>query len=337
MSRSAFIWCGVAALGLGGLLALSLSGQVVLPSYLAAWLLVLALPLGALPLVMGAVWLEVDHAPLVRALRALLPFMPLAAAMAIPILIEWRVLYPDGPPPTSFARIWETTASGVIRAVVCLVLWTILAFVYRRPSSLEPRQARLALPGIALHLVMGTMVAADWVGAVDPGLNSSGLGLLVIVAQCGFAYAAALLLATWSGERPEPAASALLAVLASAWLFLHFTQYLVVWSANLPLEVVWYLQRDGGLGMAVEIAAILAVLLAVAAGLTGWRGLGLLMVAGLLVLVHGLEWFWLVIPTSRGAFGLNWCDLSALIAVAGLLGAAALTGRRYREGLTHGV
>ena len=327
MSRATLISFGATGLGLVGLGWLALGGAALLASYRAAWLLVLALPVGALPLVIGMAGLGLGDRPLARHLRALLILMPVAALMAIPVLLRWSSLY-----PTDVAQGWTSPTACVIRTFVVLVVWTVLALMYRRPAGeTTALQRRFAGPGLVLHLVMATVAATDWVGAIDPGLNASGLGLLVMLAQMGLALAVACLMAARFGDALGPGPGVALALLAAAWMFLHFTQYLVVWSANLPEETGWYIRRGGGLGLAVAIAAVVVVLLAIAGGLTRVGTRGLVVLAALLAGIHALEWFWLAAPVDGASFALALPDAVALVAAILFLGGMSVASRSDPE------
>ncbi|MBH0619645.1 hypothetical protein I3A86_26530, partial [Salmonella enterica] len=153
---------------------------------------------------------------------------------------------------------WMAPAFFVARAVLFLAAWTALSLVFSRPDcgrAVDRRRPSLAGLGLALHLVMGTLAAFDWAQEVEPSFNSSAFGLTLIAAQCSIAVSLAVLMVAVG--RPEAEASRLfavgrrdvvstqhvataLAVLLGAWGFMAFTQYLVVWSANLPKEVAWY-------------------------------------------------------------------------------------------------
>ena len=144
-----------------------------------------------------------------------------------------------------------------------------------------------------------------------------------------------------SSDRPgDPAASrrvaTALAVLLAFWGFLAFTQYLVVWSANLPKEVVWYQHRAAGLGLPAECSAGILCALALTALLPRWpsRRAGLLAwVAAALLAMHGLEMLWLVTPAYRFAFEVTGADVLALTGAAGLgIGGALLFGDRFERG-----
>lgn len=324
MTRPVVLALGVGLLGLVVLAALAAGdGRAVLPAYLAAWLVVLAVPVGALPLVMAHDLFGRADTPLAAALRSLLAAMLPAALFAGPVLIELSVLVaaPDRP-----GAAWMAPGAMLGRGVAILLAWVVLARVFGKAARPDGRRAAWAAGGLMLHLGIGTLAAGDWVAAIDPGLHSSSLGLLVLVAQSGTALSVACLASLQA--RAQAGAGVLL--LLAAWLFLHFTQYLVVWSANLPGEAVWYLRRNGGLGQSGEIAALAVFGLALM-GLRPRSSARIVAVFAALVLVlHGAEMFWLVVPASRGQFSLRLADLAAL---AGLAGVAAgvvllLRGRR---------
>ena len=348
MSRSTLLALGIGAVGFGASLLLGLFGVSVMPSYLGAWQFVLALPLGALPVVMGWELLGVPETLLVVMLRRLVAIMPLAALLAIPVLLGIYGLYPalsatkDGLPGW-----WMTPVFFVVRAVVFLVAWTALSFVFSHPpgsGAIDIRRPLLAAGGLALHFVMGTLAAFDWVQSVEPSFNSSAFGLLLISTWSSIAVSLAVTLAV-SGRRPRTArglsadhrdlratqhVSTAIAVLLANWGFLVFTQYLVVWSANLPKEVIWYQHRAAGIGLPAEYSAGILCALALSAllprGFSRHAGL-LAWVAAALLVMHGLEMLWLVTPAFRFRFTLTIADGLALAGAAGIgIGAVMMLG-----------
>ena len=347
MSRPPLVLLAAGVLALAALLALALAGGAVMPSYLGAWLFVLALPLGALPVVMGLELMGLPEGLVTALLRRLVATMPLAAALAVPVLLKAKGLFPalgvigDGLPGW-----WMTEPFFLARAVVFLGVWTALAFVFSRPAAsfaAGGRRALLAGAGLALHFVMGTLAADDWAQAVEPSFNSSAFGVLLIAAQAGIAVSLAVAMAA-TGRRPtldhrDGTATrhlgTVLAVLLGAWGFLAFTQYLVVWSANLPKEVAWYQHRAAGIGQAAEDSAAILCFVALlcllsqrlprAPGVLAW-------VAAAVVVLHGVEMLWLVTPAFRATFSLTLADLLALAGAAGLgIGVATLLGERFLD------
>ena len=347
MSRPPLVLLGAGVLALGALAVMAVGGGVVMPSYLGAWLFLLALPLGALPVVMG---LELMGQPedLVSALlRRFVAIMPLAAALAIPVLLAAKGLFPAlGTINDGLPGWWMTEPLFLARAVVCLAVWTALAFVFSRPAASLPvggRRPFLAGAGLAVHFVLGTLAADDWAQAVEPSFNSSAFGLLLIATQVGLAVSLAVTIAA-TGRRPTldrrdgtatQHLGIVLAVLLGLWGFLAFTQYLVVWSANLPKEVVWYQHRAAGLGQAAEYSAgvlcFVALLCLLSRRLMRTPGL-LAWVAAALVVLHGVEMLWLVTPAFRSTFSLTLADGLALVGAAGLgIGAAILLGEGFLD------
>ena len=354
-SRPVVLALGIGALCALGLVVLGVLGRSVMPSYLGAWLFLLALPLGALPLLMAFELLGGPETALTAMLRRLAAVMPLAAVLALPVLLRLGSLYPslsaDRP---GLPGWWMTDLGVVLRTVLFLLVWTALSLVFSRFDTgrrLDARRPLLAGLGLGVHLVMGTLAAVDWAQGVEPSFNSSAFGLSLIAAQCSIAMSVAVLMTVVG--RPEPEAShalssgrrdlratqhvaTALAVLIGAWGFMAFTQYLVVWSANLPKEVVWYQHRSAGIGLVAEYAAGILCALALAAllpratarhaGVVAW-------VAAALLVMHGGEMLWLVTPAFRSAFTLTLADVVALAAAAGLgIGAALLFGERVGMG-----
>ncbi|POR40779.1 hypothetical protein [Methylobacterium sp. V23] len=292
---------GLAALALAVLLGDWQAG------YLAAWLTLLALPLGALPLVAGLDALAPERFAILRpALVGGLRLMPVAALLALPLIAVVPVLYPFAtgtPAATPLAAIWTTPPFLAARLVAALALWLWLgrrAAAGRGPAALV----------LGLHAVLATLVSFDLITALDPRLGSSLIGLLMLVAWSGAALAAALLVT----RRPE-AGLLPLALLTATWAFLHFVQFLVVWSANLPAEVSWYLARGGLLGRGLSLAGGTAALLAAALTLRPgpWTTRA---VAALTLAVHAGEMAWLVTPAARGAFVVTGPDVLAGLGVA---------------------
>lgn len=322
-------------LGLGLLAGCFLAGgwRGAACGYLSAWLVLLALPVGALPVTIvaerfGKRVRERGGVEMLAALRRLMALMPVAALLGLPLLAAVPLLYPwvGAAPRTPLAALWFTTPFFAARVIAYLAAWTWLAFRFARPFD-EPGEGR-TVPAVGLHAVVGTLFTTDVIASLDPRLDSTLLGLLVMTAWSGLAFAAAILLA-W--EEPEPVGRGRtppgrgrlvpLVVLLGLWAFLHFVQFLIVWSANLPPEVSWYFARGGGLGRGLSIAAGIVVVLAGLATLRPGRPTTRIL-AGAALAVHALEMFWLVTPALRDRFVIRPADALAALAVACL--AAAL-------------
>ena len=314
---------------------------MMMPSYLAAWLFLMAVPLGALPLVMGAELLGAAAAPIVPPLRRMLLLLPVAALFVVPILLRLHATYDwTHEPLRGVGHAWFRPRFFIGRTIAYLAIWSVLALMFLWPpreTAIRGRVGRAAL-GLMVHLAVGTLAAIDWAMSVDWHLGSSLFGLLLIATQCATAGAAAMLLA---GRPPLAApAFALLAVVAqTVWITLHFLQFLVAWSADKPDEAVWYLHRSHALGAAAEWLGLIAFGAALLLLLRArpWPSV-LAAVAVVLLLTHLFEMFWLITPGFRGRFVITWGDGVAMLGAVLVGGAMLVTfgprshGSRVRHG-----
>ncbi len=340
MRRAPAIVLGVGAAALLLALLLAYAANVtMMPSYLAAWLFWAALPIGALPLLMalelvGGAW-SLD---ILRALRRLVLLVPVAAILIVPVLLRLHGLYPWSRGVASHGAAggsWLGSTWFIVRAIVYLVIWTALALIFARAAAPERRGRRrmAAALGLAVHLVIATLAAVDWTMSLDPRWSSSMFGLLLISVQCCIALSVAVLIAGAEADAqtglPQP--GALLLVIGSIWLYLQFMQFLTMWSADKPDEVLWYLQRDADGGRFVEWVVFLAgflvpLCLLVFASLR--KSLSVVALVALLMLfAHALEMLWLVTPVFRRHFSLRGSDILALVGVGGIAVGAALLMR----------
>ncbi|HJE25784.1 MAG TPA: hypothetical protein K8W01_19220 [Methylorubrum populi] len=336
------------AVGLGCLLAaLHLAGFAKLaPSYLAAWTCLLALPAGALPVVImierADAWRPQPETALLETLRGLLALMPVAALLSLPIPFAAALLYPASPEvPFGLSRMPALFLAG--RLGLYFSLWTGLALLFARRGG-EPwgKAGRIddgrAVLGLGLHTVIGTLAAFDLVMTVGivPGLrfHASAFGLLTMAAWASLALAAAILVAPPDvgparrrHDRLTP-----LAVMLLVWAGLHAVQFLMLGSAADPAAAAWYRLRGGTSGRALMLAA--AGLVALAAGLTLRPGENRTrLIAALAVGIHLAELFWFVTPAFRVGFRLTVTDSLALAGIAGMAAGLAPLVRRLFPGL----
>lgn len=325
----------VAAAGLALWGVLAAVGIAVMPSYLAAWLFWMALPLGALPLVM-ALELMRGEWPVLPVLRRMLLLLPVGAVLALPVMLRFAPLYQRPGLAHRLPAAWMAPGAFLSRMVVVLVLWVLLALLFSR----TPRRARpgLAVLGLMAHLLLVTLAALDWVMALDPGVASSAFGVLLLAAQVGTALAAALFVVAVSSRDALPEELVpLLGTALGGWVFLHLMQYLVIWSANLPDEIVWYQVRMAGLGAPAVWFGVAAAVLTFAAMVphgfirTPWV---MASVAAMLLVAHLVEMLWLVTPPFRGALVPGWADLPALLGLGGVV-VFVLAPLLQREGGRH--
>jgi hypothetical protein len=168
-----------------------------------------------------------------------------------------------------------------------------------------------------------TFAAFDWGMSLEPTWFSSIYGAILTGSGVVTAHALAIVGAVKSfGDRGTiklpagdstiesvPAAEVLgdlgnlLLAFVMLWAYFSFSQFLLIWSGNLPHEITWYERRLNG-GWAALALAVVMLQFALPFVLLFSRGvkrsrLYLSRVGWLLVLAYGVNMYWTVVP----AFG----------------------------------
>lgn len=203
----------------------------------------------------------------------------------------------------------------MIRSAAYLLICTGLAYWLTHTRHLR----RASAIGLALLTPVMTLSAYDWVLSREPQWWSSLFGLAFGLGQVLAALASAILITLLKKEPASPQRMAsleralLTLLLLTAWTW--FAQFLIVWLANLPHEVAWYLKRsdDGNLTLLGTSYALMlaAIVILVPSGVSR---MAMLIGSGLALLHHTTHMLWVLQP--RG--GLSWLALGLLLAVAAL-------------------
>src|SRR5690606_22966079 len=105
-----------------------------------------------------------------------------------------------------------------------------------------------------LYMLTATWAGYDWMMSLEPEWFSSVYGLLVISGQATAALALAIIgLRGLARNAPGQDWSQsfnhlgnLLLAFVMIWAYLSFSQFLIIWSANIPEEAIWYGRRSQG-------------------------------------------------------------------------------------------
>jgi hypothetical protein len=251
---------------------------------------------------------------------------------------------------------WLNTPGWTIRAVVYFIVWIGLSLVLNRWSAMqdsptEPRFTHrykvVASFGVILYVFTITFAAIDWVMSLDPHWNSTIYGLLFVAGQAlsGLSFCTAMLIllmrTTRLGEIVKPGQlhdlGKLMLAFTMLWAYFSFSQWLIIWSGNLPEEITWYLNRiRGGWGAVALLLVILQFalpfLLLLSRDLKR-GGRTLLPLALFILFMRLVDLFWLVVPNFQDTehhFQFHWAYLVAPIALLGAWLATYFTYLRTR-------
>ncbi len=106
------------------------------------------------------------------------------------------------------------------------------------------------------------------------------------------------------------------------WAYIAYSQGFLIWIADLPREVTWYLARtEHGWGIVFWILILghfVLPFLALLSKRTKTDGGRLVWVAGWLLVMHYVDMFWLVLPALTDASpAWHWQDVTGLALVGG--------------------
>ena len=306
-----------------------MTGQLVGEAWLFAFVLWSGLALGCLGLLMighllGESWIH----PVRDELEAGALTIPLAGLLGLPLLLALADLYPWAAAAELSHEVPEWRAAWLepwfvlARNAGYFVLWTVLALLVVR------RGEHPAASAIGLVLLTPTVSLAgfDWILSREPAWWSGVFGLAFSVSQLLGALALTILIELLRpGGDPHPEhlrglTKALLA-LALVALWLWFAQFLIVWSANLPHEVAWYLRRGEQWAIVNWGVALPALALGLALLIPPHAGRRRIVASGVLLLLNHVAYMaWLIRPPAPIPV-LHWLDPLALVVFGLLLGA----------------
>jgi hypothetical protein len=356
-----------AGLGAAGL-ALTLVGGLfdvrrALFSYLVAFAYWLGTALGVLILLAAlhasnARWSVVVRRFLENAPAALPIFVPLF----VPIAMGMKTLYPWANPSGLSPALQAAVAHKapylnggffIVRAVIYFVVWIVVAHLLRAWSvrqddggapSLTIWQRRLgagSLPFLALTM---TFAAFDWMMSLDPRFYSTIYGVYWWAGSFMAAFAVTIIGATWTRADPAGfgrlmnadhfhALGKLLLAFVAFWAYIAFSQFMLIWIANIPEEVPWYILRidKGWLWVGSFVAVfqfIVPFFLLLQRGVTR-NPRRLAAISAWLLFVHWIDLYWLVMPHLHPDGPRPWIfDLTAFVGVGGVSVAFALVRMR---------
>jgi len=235
----------------------------------------------------------------------------------------------------------------LIRAAVYFATWSFIALVYYRGSrsqdatgdpGVSARLRRFAGPAIIVLAVTQTLASIDWIMSLTPHWYStifgvyffagSFVGFIALLSVVAVAMRRARLLeAVISPEHLHDIGKFLFAFTAF-WAYIAFSQFFLMWYANLPEETIWYKARLEGSWMTVTLVLVAGHFVAPFFYLMGRsvkrKGATLAIGGAWLLAMHFVDLYWQVMPTLHPE-GLrpSALDVAALATIGGCFVAAA--------------
>ena len=316
-------------------------------SYLIGFLLSVAIPIGALFFVMvqfltGSAW----SIPMRRIAENIMITLPLGLVFFVPVALGVHELYhwshveaAAKDPVLKLKTGYLNETFFFLRGIAYFAIWGLLANrIYShstrqdKTGSLEHMHgaSRWSAPGVFFVVVFGSLAAFDWVMSLDPHWYSTIFGVYFLVG------AALAFLSTWTLtclifrengilrntitiEHYHDLGKWMFA-LTAFWGYIAFSQYMLIWYANLPEETEWFYKRFQGTWQWWSVLIVVGHFIIPFFGLlprAAKRNLKWLAGAAIwILLMEFVDLYWLVMPEfHKGGFSLHWLDAVAPIAV----------------------
>ena len=297
-------------------------------SYLLSWIYFVTLALGGLFFVLLQHLTRAGWSVVVRRLaEAVAATLPLLALLGVPLAFGLHSLYHwtheeavAADPLLQHKSPWLDPTFFLLRAVLYLAIWSWLGWWFWRQSERQDAMGALALtrrmqaasaPAMLAFGITLTLAAFDWVMSLDPHWFSTVFGVYVFAGVAISAFALLILLVlglqrlgTLSGVVTADHfhdLGKLLFGFVVFWAYIGFSQFMLIWYANVPEETGWYAHRIGHGWKAVTVALAVGHFVAPFFFLllrdVKRHGLPLAAAAVWMLAVHWLDLYWLVMPT----------------------------------------
>jgi hypothetical protein len=354
-NRIPAIGAGCALLGVAGCAILGASNpKQFFFSWLMAFVFFLSLALGALFFVLIQYATQGGWGIVVRRIgETVFATVPVMAALFIPLLFGLQDLYswsvPGAAEHDALVR-WKAPFLNVpfflVRAAIYFVCWSFIALLYYRLSrsqdatgdpAVSARLRKLAGPAIIVLALTQTFASIDWIVSLTPHWYStmfgvyffagSFIGFIALLSVVTAAMRGAGLLETVISAEHLHDLGKFLFAFTAFWAYIAFSQFFLIWYANLPEETVWFKARLEGswqivslLLMAGHFGVPFFYLMGRAVKRRGWT----LAIGGTWLLVmHFVDIYWQIMPTLHPeGIRPSVLDVAALLAVGGCFVAA---------------
>jgi hypothetical protein len=354
-----------AVLGLGATLVTALGHAHrarAMFSYLWAFEVFLTIALGAF------VWVMVEHlsrsawSVVVRRVgETAMATLPIFALLFIPIVtLGYHELYPwthESDEILERKRWFLTTGFFLGRAAFYLIVWAVLSRMLYSLSTkqdlvndvaardaLTRRMWKVSAAGILLYGLTQSFAAIDWVMSLQPHWYSTIFGVYFYAASI-LAFYAFISLVTMGLQKAGVLREAVtqehyhdfgkyIFGYTIFWTYIAFSQFLLIWYANIPEETEFYLVRlHGGwewVSYALPLLHFAVPFFWMMSRQIKRRRTYLALGSVWILLMHLLDMYWLILPNfgvhgeghAEPHFGISWLDFAALIGMGGAFMAA---------------
>jgi uncharacterized membrane protein YczE len=302
----------------------------------------------ALHYIVGATWSVVVR----RVAESFTSYLPVALVLLLVLWLGIPHLY-----------VWSAGAAGgadhavditkagylstplfTIRTVVYLAIWCAFAWYFvrnstRQDESGDPKLTRASIKASAAFILIFaltvTLASFDFLMSLEPTWYSTIFGVYCFAGlwQAGLAAMTIVVVLL----RRQGALSGVvnkshywdlgkyMFAFSVFWMYIAFSQFMLIWYANLPEEIDYMIPRTftgwGGVGIALGTMRFVIPFFALMHQRMKENEVSLMTVAGIILIGHWIDLYWLILPAfSRQTVVLGWAEIGITLGFLGLFG-----------------
>lgn len=321
-------------------------------SYTVAFTFTAAIGLGAFFFVMvqylsGSAWSVVIR----RIMENIMVTLPVGALLFAPLAFGLKDVYPWMNHELMHHDEVLKLKSGflnqdafLLRTLLYFVVWSIWVYsIYRQSTKQDTERSveqmkvasRWSAPGLFLAVVVGSIASFDWLMSIQPKWYSTIFGLyylaggalafwsLVTLVCLGFRKAG-ILKETIRVEHYHDLGKWMFAMTAF-YTYIAFSQYMLIWYANIPEETIFYRDRAQGSWLYLSLALpvmrffIPFFILLCRGAKRNLKVIGLM--AAWSLICEYIDLYWIVMPVHYPTGPrIHWLDFATLAATISICG-----------------
>lgn len=231
----------------------------------------------------------------------------------------------------------------IIRGLVVFVIWLLFYFFITRNSrvqdengnqELTKRNIKISAVFMPVFAFTISLAAIDWIMSLEAHWFSTIFGVYYFSGTVLAALASATIIIVLLKENNYLPAGlvtdhyyslgALLFAFTNFWAYIAFSQYLLIWYANLPEETFWFAQRWEGSWQVISLGIILVHFIIPYAGLLSQSSKmnprRLLIMSIWILFAHYYDLYWLIMPNyNKSGLVFGWIEIAFVLATIGAI------------------
>jgi len=246
---------------------------------------------------------------------------------------------------------WLNPTFFYVRVFVFFGIWIGVSYLLRKWSFAQDvdgdvkwsrKLAKLSAGGVVLVALSLTAASIDWIKSIEAHWFSTMYGVWFFAGSIRAALSVVVLLCLFSVYKNGPLTGlfkrghlydlgCLMLAFTIFWAYISFSQYFLIYNANIPEETFWYVMREQGswkfVGFALVFFHFFFPFLFLLFYGNKVKPLPMIFIAVWILLFHLLDMYFNILPSVRDgdhgfympvSFSIHWVDVAAFIGIGGI-------------------